>query len=110
MIKKIIRYAREDFWDFLSWIAFAIGVIYVFLKVRGILHSPVISDIIGIGSVAYFLGKKSQKLDAVEEDLHELKADFRAHCMKKAHWSILPYPHRLQISWGYCFHPVHFVD
>lgn len=100
MIKKIIRYAREDFWDFLSWIAFAIGVIYVFLKVRGMLQSPVISDIIGIGSVAYFLGIKSQKIETVERDLnsvkgdiselkvdfHELKVDFKSHCTnKKAH-------------------------
>ncbi len=99
-VKSAIDYARRDFWDFLSWVAFAVGVIYVFLKVRGILHSPIISDMIGIGSVAYFLGMKSQKLDRLERDLQkldlktermnensqELKYDFKAHILtKKAH-------------------------
>ncbi len=98
-VKRIIDYARRDFWDFLSWVAFAVGVIYVFLKVRGILHSPAISDLVGIGSVAYFLGKKSQKIDTLESDLssvktdlssvktdlYELKYDFKSHCNKKAH-------------------------
>ena len=86
MIKRLINYARNDFWNFLSWVAFGIGVIYVFLKVRGVLHSPIISDVIGIGSVAYFLGMKSQKIDSLESDLHELKTDFKSHCNnKRAH-------------------------
>ncbi len=99
IIRRIINYARNDFWDFLSWVAFVIGVVYVFLKVRGILHSPVISDVIGIGSVAYFLASQHQetkhikndlmKLDRnvekLSEEIHELKYDFRSHCSKKSH-------------------------
>ncbi len=76
MIRRLVQYARNDFWDLLSWIAFAVGFTYIFLKVAGILHSPFISDLIGVGSVAFFFGKHAQKLDTMEKDVNKLKSDF----------------------------------
>ena len=58
----------------LAWIALIIFLLYLLLMLTGILKSPLIADIIGVGSLGYFLGIQVQKLNHVVKGLAVVKA------------------------------------
>lgn len=53
--------------DALAWVAFAIVVLYLLLKVLGVFESPLIADIAAIASGAFFVGKYAQKIDMIDK-------------------------------------------
>ncbi len=64
-------------WDILGWIAFAIVVAYLLLKILGIIHSPVSIDLIALVSGAFFVGKYAMKLDYHFREVGAIKHDIR---------------------------------
>ncbi|MBL7147962.1 MAG: hypothetical protein ISS82_04000, partial [Nanoarchaeota archaeon] len=63
--------------DILVWIAFAIVVIYIFLKMLGIIKSPITIDIIALLSGAYFVGRYAKRIDDTFNDSKNVKRDIR---------------------------------
>mgnify|MGYP001578232845 CR=1 FL=1 len=76
--------------DILAWVAFFIFLIYLFLRLAGILTSPVIADLLGVGSIGYFIGvqvqklnNQIQKLDRIVKDVVEIKQELKMHIENK---------------------------
>ncbi|HLC65102.1 MAG TPA: hypothetical protein VJI46_03200 [Candidatus Nanoarchaeia archaeon] len=69
----------KRFWDVLAWIAFFIVVLYFFLKIIGVLNSPISADVLALLSAAYFVGRYAQKIDTFLQDVENIKQpeDFR---------------------------------
>lgn len=65
--------------DILGWIGFFYLIIYGFLKVFGILHSPPIADAVAIGSLAFFAGKQAMRLDILEREMREIRRQLVNH-------------------------------
>ncbi len=57
--------------DILGWLGFIYLVIYGFLRVFGIIHSPEIVDATAVASIAFFAGKHVMKLDMMEQTLRQ---------------------------------------
>ncbi|MBI4439990.1 hypothetical protein HY638_03380 [Candidatus Woesearchaeota archaeon] len=74
----------NKFWDILAWIAFFIVVLYFFLKIVGVLNSPIGADVLALLSAAYFIGRYAQKIDTSLQDVEEIKQpeDFRKNSAK----------------------------
>ena len=70
---------KTSFWDILAWIAFIVFLVYLLLMVTGVLKSPLIADVIGIGSLGYFAGRQIQKLDRLVDDFEDVKDEFGQH-------------------------------
>ena len=69
--------------DVMAWIAFFIFLIYLFLRLAGILNSPIIADLLGVGSIGYFIGIQVQKLNRLIKDVYEVKQELRTHIENK---------------------------
>lgn len=67
----------------LAWVALIIFLLYLLLMLTGILKSPLIADIIGVGSLGYFLGIQVQKLNYVVKGLVEVKQQLKEHSQNK---------------------------
>jgi len=67
----------RDIWDLLVWVAFAIVVIYIFLKIVGVIKSPITLDIIALLSGAYFVGRYAKRIDDTFDDIKDIKEDVR---------------------------------
>mgnify|MGYP001580645383 CR=1 FL=1 len=85
MMKKIKTPLKE----ILAWIAFFIFLIYLFLMLTGILNSQIIADLIGIGSIGYFIGiqvqklnTQAQKLNRLIRDVNDIKQELKIHVRK----------------------------
>lgn len=68
---------NKKIWDTLAWIAFAIIVTYLLLKLLGIIHSPLTVDLIALISGAYFVGRYAKKIDDTFDDVGKVKKDLR---------------------------------
>ena len=75
--------------EILAWIAFFIFLIYLFLMLTGILNSQIIADLIGIGSIGYFIGiqvqklnTQAQKLNRLIRDVNDIKQELKIHVRK----------------------------
>ncbi len=66
---------RRGVWDTLVWIAFAIVVVYILLKMLGIIKSPITIDIIALFSGAYFVGRYAKRIDDTFKDIKNIKRD-----------------------------------
>jgi len=64
---------KRNIWDILGWVAFAIVVLYILLKVLGIIHSPITVDIVALLSGAYFVGRYAKKIDDTFRDVDDIK-------------------------------------
>ena len=69
--------------DTLAWVAFFIFLIYLFLMLAGVLKSPIIADLIGVGSLGYFIGIQVQKLKILGRDVNEIKQELKIHTENK---------------------------
>jgi len=76
--------------EILAWVAFFIFLIYLFLRLAGILNSPIIADLLGVGSIGYFIGiqaqklnNQAQKLNRLIKDVYEVKQELRTHIENK---------------------------
>lgn len=68
---------KGSIWNILAWIAFAIVVIYILLKILKIIESPVTIDIIALLSATYFVGRYAKRIDDTFNDLKTIKDDIR---------------------------------
>ena len=59
------------------WVAFIIVIIYLLLKILGVIKSPITIDIIALLSGAYFVGRYAKKIDDSFEDIENIKEDVR---------------------------------
>ena len=69
--------AKKSIWDILVWVAFAIVIIYILLKILGIIQSPITVDIIALLSGAYFVGRYAKRIDDTFDDIVNVKEDVR---------------------------------
>lgn len=65
-----------NIYDIAAWVAFAIVVVYFFLKIIGVLKSPVTVDIVALLSAAYFVGRHAQKMDEYTKKLDKYTGKF----------------------------------
>ena len=72
------------FWDILAWIALIIVIIWVILKITGIINTPLWLEYIPIYSAVYIAGWQIHKLSVVSNDIKDLK-NFRNETIKKIH-------------------------
>ncbi len=81
-MKKIISFWKrnsEKIDKISTWVAFSIIFIYFFLKIIGVLHSPLSADVIALASTAFIVGKYAKKFESGLEDTKELKKDFKKY-------------------------------
>jgi len=67
MVKKI------NVWDAVAWIALAVIIIWVILKVTGIINTPLWLTYVPVYSAVYIAGWQIHKLHSVAENVKELK-------------------------------------
>ena len=67
MVKKI------NIWDIIAWVALTIIIVWVILKVSGIINTPLWMEYIPIYSAVYIAGWQIHKLQSVSEDVKDLK-------------------------------------
>ena len=75
---------KLNIWDILAWIALASIVIWVTLKIFGIINTPLWLEYGPVYSAVYIAGWQIQKLQSVSEDVKELK-NFRHETVKEIH-------------------------
>jgi len=63
----------SSFWDILAWLALFSIIIWVTLKVFGIINTPLWLQYAPIYSACYIAGWQIHKLENVAEDVKELK-------------------------------------
>lgn len=63
--------------DVIGWIAFVIVALYFFLKITGVINSPMNIDLIALISVVFFVGKYAMKLDYLFKDVGYIKEDIK---------------------------------
>lgn len=66
---------KKNIWDTLAWIAFGIVILYLLLKILGVIKSPVTLDIIALASGAYYVGRYAKKIDYTFSDIEDIKED-----------------------------------
>ena len=73
-----------NFWDVLAWIALASIIIWVTLKILGIINTPLWLEYAPIYSASYIAGWQISKLSFVVKEVEELK-NFRKETINKIH-------------------------
>ncbi len=80
---RMIGLVRKVNWrkvlDVLGWVGFFYLIVYGFLKVFGVIHSPPILDAGALASVAFFAGGLAAKVDFMEKTLNEHGVELRRH-------------------------------
>lgn len=68
---------RGDILDYLVWICIAWIVIWLVLKVLGIISTPLILEYSPAFAAVYIAGRAVQKLNSMEDIIRKIGADFR---------------------------------
>ena len=68
---------KKSIWDILVWVAFFILILYILLKILGVIKSPVTLDIVALLSGAYFVGRYAKKIDDTFDDIKDIKDDVK---------------------------------
>ncbi len=76
--------AKYNFWDILAWISVAGIVLWLILKVTGIINTPLLLEYAPYFGVAYFLGWNIHKLENISKDAKDLK-EFKNQTIKEIH-------------------------
>ncbi len=71
-------------WDALVWVALAIIIGWVILKILGIINTPLWLEYVPIYSAVYIAGWQINKLATVTEDVNSLK-NFKSETIKEIH-------------------------
>ena len=64
---------RRSFWDILAWVALASIVVWLILKVLGIINTPLLLEFAPYFAAVYVAGWQVHKLHTVSEDVRDLK-------------------------------------
>jgi len=62
-----------SFWDILAWIILGLILLWLILKVAGIINTPVFIEYAPYFGAAYIAGWAMHKLDSVSDDVKSLK-------------------------------------
>jgi len=62
-----------SFWDILAWIVLAFIIIWLILKVAGIINTPLLIEYAPYFGAVYLAGWAMKKLDTAVEDIKDLK-------------------------------------
>lgn len=60
-------------WDVIAWIGFAIVMLYFFLKIIGVLHSPIVADTLALLGGGVYLGRYMQKITHLEQRVNHIE-------------------------------------
>jgi len=63
------------FWDVLAWLVLAGIVLWVILKVVGIIHTPLWIEYAPVGGILYLAGWAMHKLESLGESFKDLKGN-----------------------------------
>lgn len=75
---------KINVWDVLAWVALASIVVWVTLKIIGVINTPPWLEYGPIYSAAYVAGWMVHKLKTVEQEIHEMK-QFKQETIKQIH-------------------------
>lgn len=64
-------------WDILAWIVLAGILIWVILKVLGIINTPLLLEYSPLFGVVYLAGWAMHKLDQTTDDVRDIKRELR---------------------------------
>ncbi len=74
----------RSFWDILAWVALGLILLWVILKMLGVINTPSWLEYSPLLAVVYIAGWQIHKLDAVSKDVTELKK-FKFATIEKIH-------------------------
>ncbi len=72
-----MRNKKYGLLNILAWIAFFVVILYLFLKIIGVIHSPATIDLVALLSGAYFIGRYVQKINLFFRDVEHIKNDLK---------------------------------
>lgn len=62
-----------SFWDILAWVVLVLILLWLILKVTGVINTPVLIEYAPYFGAAYIAGWAMHKLDSVSDDVKSLK-------------------------------------
>jgi len=65
---------RLDFWDVLAWIVLGLILLWLVLKITGVLNTPELLEYAPLFGVVYLAGWAMHKLDTAVDDIKDLKS------------------------------------
>lgn len=68
---------KRSIWDILVYVALIVLVIWIILKLAGVINSPVIVEIIPYVSAAYVFGRMFQKVETTADDVEKINTEIR---------------------------------
>lgn len=74
----------RSIWDIIAWIALGVIVVWVVLKITGMINTPLWLEYIPIYSAVYIAGWQINKLANVAEDVGGLK-NFKKETIEQIH-------------------------
>ena len=75
---------RVSFWDVLAWVVLAGILLWVILKMVGVINTPVLIEYAPYFGAIYLVGWQMHKLDSVASDVKELK-EFKEATINEIH-------------------------
>lgn len=75
---------RFSIWDIIAWICLIFIVIWLILKVTGVINTPVLVEYAPYFTGVYIAGWAMHNLKSIGEDVKELKS-FREQTIEKIH-------------------------
>ena len=75
---------KRNFWDILAWISLGLILVWVILKMLGVINTPLWLEYSPILAAVYIAGWQIHKLETVATDVHNLKK-FKFATIKKIH-------------------------
>ena len=68
---------KREIWDILVYVALAVLIIWVVLKLSGVINTPVLVEIIPYISGGYILGRMFQKLETSVNEVKIIKSEVK---------------------------------
>ncbi len=72
-------------WDVLAWVALGIIILWIILKITGVINTPLWLQYVPVYGAVYIAGWQIHKLASVSEDVKELK-NFKSETIKQIHF------------------------
>jgi len=69
---------RVNVWDIIAWIVLALILLWIILKVAGVINTPALLEFAPYFGAIYLAGWAMHKLDRAVDDINELKGFNRA--------------------------------
>jgi len=76
--------AKTKFWDILAWIVLAGMVLWLILKVTGVINTPLLLEYSPYFGIAYLLGWNVHKLNNISKNIDKLDK-FKDATIKEIH-------------------------